>query len=197
MQMKPARAIIGLGNPGDQFVDTRHNAGFRVLEVLASRFRQTFSLDSQLHAEVALLPSDPPLYILKPQTGMNDSGLTVAAVIAKYDLSLENVLVVYDDVMMPMGRLRFQHAGSAGGHHGIESTIAQLGGRVEFSRLKVAVGPDPGGANRFKFVLAPMEPENTDLYGRVLAIAADACLTWANTGVQKAMSAFNGTRLSA
>jgi PTH1 family peptidyl-tRNA hydrolase len=190
----PLKVLVGLGNPGPEFLWTRHNAGYDVMDELALRLDATFSLDSELNALVAR--PDATTLIVKPQTGMNDSGATVKAIVEKLGVAPANVAIVYDDVSLPIGKLRFATKGGAGGHHGIESTIRELGGVTTFTRVRVAVGPDPGGAERFKFVLAPLAPELRDLYRRVVETSAEACQLWLAATADACMCRFNGLDLT-
>lgn len=196
----PLKVLVGLGNPGPEFLWTRHNAGFDVMDELAVQLgmrmsaAQAFSLDSQLQGLV-YRPNQNTL-LVKPQTGMNDSGRCVKALVDRLGLSPHNVAIVYDDVSLPLGKLRFAAKGGAGGHHGIESTVRELGGDTSFTRVRVAVGPDPGGAERFKFVLSPIAPELRDLYGRVIKTAAEACQLWLTDSVDACMCRFNGRDLA-
>lgn len=191
----PPKALVGLGNPGSEFIWTRHNAGFDVMDELAARLNATFDFDSELNALVAR-PATGNTLIVKPQTGMNDSGKTVGALVAKFNVRPLDVALVYDDVMLPMGRLKFATKGGAGGHHGIESTIRELAGDTSFTKVRVAVGPDPGGAERFKFVLSPISPELRELYLRVISTSADACQLWLSASADACMCKFNGIDLT-
>lgn len=193
-EASPLKALVGLGNPGPEFEWTRHNAGYDVMDEVAAKLGCIFSLDADLNALVAR-PNAHTL-IVKPQTGMNDSGTTVKALVDKLGVNPSNVAIVYDDVSMPLGKLRFAAKGSAGGHHGIESTIAELGGVTTFTRVRVAVGPDPGGAERFKFVLSPIAPDLRDLYRRVVKTSADACQLWLAASVDACMCKYNGLDLT-
>jgi PTH1 family peptidyl-tRNA hydrolase len=188
------KMVVGLGNPGPTYDATRHNAGFRVLDALGRH--ADFQPDDTTDATTAELEVEGVRVLLaKPQTFMNDSGKAVAALLAKYGLSRQDLLVIHDDVSLPMGKLRFQRGGSAGGQHGVESLIEKLGGERGFDRLKVAVGPDPGGAKRFEFVLAPIGQDLIPLYEKVLETAADAVRLWLTAGADKAMCRYNGTDL--
>ncbi len=193
--MTVKHVIVCLGNPEPQYENTRHNAGFHVLRTLAGD--APFVFDQGLRAKIAVITVDQhKVAIVCPMTGMNSSGEAVGAVLDRYELTPASLLVVYDDVSMPMGRLRFQHHGGAGGHHGIESTFPELGGSREFDRLKVAVGrlegsPDPGGAERAKFVLAPIGDDILPLYNKVLETSAQAVKLWVCSGVNLAQCKYN------
>jgi len=183
--------IVGLGNPGDEFENTRHNAGFDVMRALAGS--AVWSRDESLFSEIAVVSVEGHDVMLAcPQTGMNTSGLAVKALIDRLQLAPGDLLIVHDDVSLAhFGMLRFQHSGKAGGHHGIEHTVEQLSSN-QFDRLKVGVGPDPGGAVRYKFVLAKLD--DNDIKARYLALvnkSAEAIRAWVVDGVAKASCKFN------
>lgn len=187
------KVIVGLGNPEPERERTRHNAGFDVMRTMCER--GSFVFMPELQAEVAIIETPAGKVALAcPTTGMNSSGEAAKALLAHFGLSSNDLLMVYDDVSLPMGKLRFQHHGGAGGHHGIESTIEQLGSR-EFERLKVGVGPDPGGAERYIFVLKQMEGEELDFFREVLTTCAESVLDWVRDGTNAVMCKYNGRDL--
>lgn len=189
--MSVQNVILGLGNPGPEFEHTRHNAGFDVLRTLGGNIDSRHYADQK--ADVALINNGERLAALaRPTTGMNSSGEAAKALLEHFRLPSPALLVVYDDVSLPMGRLRFQHNGGAGGHHGVESTIEQLGGSKEFDRLKIGVGPDPGGASRYQFVLTAMSEAEQELFMKVREAAAEAIKLWLSNGVDAGMRAVNG-----
>jgi len=185
--------IVGLGNPGPQFETTRHNAGFDVMRSLAGAAQFVHDQTSQADVHIVEI-AGKSVCLACPTTGMNSSGEAAKALLEQFSLPSSALLLIYDDVSLPMGRLRFQHNGGAGGHHGIESTIEQLGGSKEFDRLKVGVGPDPGGATRYQFVLAPMTNDELEFFGRVRAASVDAVKIWLESGIDAAMSKINGRK---
>ncbi len=187
--------VVGLGNPESVYQWSRHNAGYMVVDAIADTAGVHFSFDIELHAVVAEYEQgDALIRLIKPRTGMNDSGIAVAA--AMKSRPLDSLLVVYDDVSLIMGRMRFQFSGSAGGHHGVENIHQQLDTR-EFSRLKLGLGPSPTGDRRFDFVTAPVfEPLRPD-FTRCVAAAAAAVPVWVELGINKAMNKFNGAKLLA
>jgi PTH1 family peptidyl-tRNA hydrolase len=136
----PLQLLVGLGNPGDKYVGTRHNVGFMALERLAAQAGGSFKQQSKLHgllAEVGV--GSKRLRLLMPQTFMNDSGRSIRAALDWFDLEPAQMLVVVDDMDLPLGRLRLRLSGGAGGHNGLRSTIAHLGGQ-EFPRLRIGIG---------------------------------------------------------
>lgn len=189
------KVFVGLGNPGPEFLWTRHNAGFDVIDRLAQAMNAEFTFDAELNGLIA--QPNPETLIVKPQTGMNESGLTIKALLEKLGVSLTDVMIVYDDIAMPLGRLRFAQKGGAGGHHGIESTLRELAGNASFPRLKVAVGPDvKSGDLRKAFLLAPIEAELRELYLRAVAVAVEACQLWLAESVDVCMCRYNGLDLT-
>lgn len=189
------RVFVGFGNPGPQFLWTRHNAGFDVIDVLAQTMNVEFVEDPDLKCLIARPNSS--IALVKPQTGMNDSGLTVKALLEKLDTSMDSVMIIYDDIAMPLGRLRFAEKGSAGGHHGIESTLRELSGNSSFPRLKVAVGPDvKSGDLRAAFLLSPIEADLRELYLRSVSVAAEACQLWLTKPIAACMGRYNGLDLT-
>mgnify|MGYP002654456322 FL=1 len=136
----PLQLLVGLGNPGDKYAGTRHNVGFMALERLAAQSGGSFKQQSKLHgllAEVGV--GARRLRLLMPQTYMNDSGRSIRAALDWFDLEPAQMLVLVDDMDLPLGRLRLRTSGGAGGHNGLRSTIAHLGGQ-EFPRLRIGIG---------------------------------------------------------
>ena len=136
----PLQLLVGLGNPGDKYAGTRHNVGFMALERLAAQAGGSFKQQSKLHgllAEVGV--GARRLRLLMPQTFMNDSGRSIRAALDWFDLEPAQMLVLVDDMDLPLGRLRLRTSGGAGGHNGLRSTIAHLGGQ-EFPRLRIGIG---------------------------------------------------------
>jgi PTH1 family peptidyl-tRNA hydrolase len=136
----PLQLLVGLGNPGDKYAGTRHNVGFMALERLAAQAGGSFKQQNKLHgllAEVGV--GSNRLRLLMPQTFMNDSGRSIRAALDWFDLEPAQMLVLVDDMDLPLGRLRLRTSGGAGGHNGLRSTMAHLGGQ-EFPRLRIGIG---------------------------------------------------------
>lgn len=134
------RLIIGLGNPGDRYRDTRHNAGFWWLDELAARYRVAFRAESRHHGEIARAPIEGrDLWLLRPATFMNHSGRSVAAFAGFYRIPPESMLVVHDDIDLDPGAVRFKRGGGHGGHNGLRDIVSALGSR-DFCRLRLGVG---------------------------------------------------------
>ena len=138
--MTPLSLVVGLGNPGEKYAGTRHNVGFMALEQLAKRQNSSFKQQSKLHALAAEVGQGPErLRLLMPQTYMNDSGRSIRAALDWFGFEPNQMLILVDDMDLPLGRLRLRLSGGAGGHNGLRSTIAHLGGQ-EFPRLRIGIG---------------------------------------------------------
>jgi PTH1 family peptidyl-tRNA hydrolase len=182
------RMIIGLGNPGREYAETRHNIGFMVLRELARRYSAP-AAKSRFRAEITeLFIGVEKVALVAPQTFMNASGVSVQQAINWYKLDIDDTLVVYDDLDMPFGQLRFRAGGSAGGHNGIKSIIEQIG-TTDFPRLKVGIGRGPGTA--VAHVLSRFTPEQSAALPDVIRRATDAVELWIKEGMLAAMNATN------
>jgi len=188
------RLVIGLGNPGDAYADTRHNVGFQVAARLAKRARLEFgtkAAESRI-AEGSL--GSVRVAIARPQTFMNDSGRAVRKLLDRYRLEPSAILVVTDDVDLPLGRVRLREAGGSGTHNGMRSIVAAIG--EGFPRLRLGVAPaDPTGempADLAEFVLAPFTAHERELADATVAKAAEASEVALRDGVRRAMDVFNG-----
>ena len=138
--MTPLSLVVGLGNPGEKYAGTRHNVGFMALEQLAKRQHSSFKQQSKLHALAAEVgQGHERLRLLMPQTYMNDSGRSIRAALDWFGFEPNQMLILVDDMDLPLGRLRLRLSGGAGGHNGLRSTIAHLGGQ-EFPRLRIGIG---------------------------------------------------------
>ena len=138
--MTPLSLVVGLGNPGEKYAGTRHNVGFMALERLAKRQNSSFKQQSKLHALAAEVGQGAErLRLLMPQTYMNDSGRSIRAALDWFGFEPNQMLILVDDMDLPLGRLRLRLSGGAGGHNGLRSTIAHLGGQ-EFPRLRIGIG---------------------------------------------------------
>ena len=153
-------AVIGLGNPGPRYKNTRHNVGWHVLDRLAARWEAGKPRKAR-HAEVLPAAFDGrPVQLVKPLTYMNDSGKAVRALVQKDHIPLERILVVYDDLDLAFGRLRLRAGGSSGGHNGIKSIQQHVAGKPgDFPRIKVGIGRPPGGVDPIDYVLTTFRPE--------------------------------------
>lgn len=183
------KLIAGLGNPGGQYAETRHNVGFLLLDILAEDLKLDFRPKFQgLMAEAQI--SGEKIYLLKPQTFMNLSGRSVRELAQFYKIRTEDILVAYDDMDLPLGRLRMRNSGSAGGHNGIKSMIAELGVE-DFWRLKIGIGRPPVGWDSARYVLAPFAKEELTPLEETLERGIQAVTLWAKGDGVKAMNQFN------
>jgi PTH1 family peptidyl-tRNA hydrolase len=186
------KLIVGLGNPGREYRETRHNVGFMVVDEIARRHNLTLAMaPSQIpDAMIAKKFGDDALLMAKPLTFMNNSGEAVAALARYYDVPVGELLIVVDEVALPFGRLRARARGSAGGHNGLKSVIARLG-TTEFSRLRLGVGRGDTRRDLADHVLARFEADEQSVVGEFIARAADAAEMFAAEGIEKVMNTYN------
>ena len=183
------KVVVGLGNPGRQYHGTRHNVGFAVIDGLAAspscgRFQSRFS------AQVAdLLEGDQKVLLVKPETFMNLSGRCVRAVVDFYQLELDDLLVVCDDVNLPLGRLRIRPKGSHGGHNGLRDIQNHLG-TTEYARLRIGVG-SAGEGELVDHVLGRFRPSERPVIEDALSLAVQAVSIWVGQGIEVCMNRFN------
>ncbi|MCD6290911.1 MAG: aminoacyl-tRNA hydrolase [Anaerolineae bacterium] len=186
--------IVGLGNPGARYAHNRHNVGFQCIDMLAEQHGLRFDRQRD-KALLALGHIDSHRVILvKPITFMNDSGVAVAAIARFYKIAPENLLVVYDDLDLPVGRIRLRPQGSSGGHRGVQSIIDRLGTQ-SFPRLRVGIGRPPGRMDPIDYVLQDFSPEQEEIMTQVRDRAVQAIECWLRQGIEEAMNAFNGPSL--
>ena len=185
--------VVGLGNPGAEYAQTRHNAGFLLVEQLAERWRSKWELERRFQARLAKAEQDGRRVLLvQPQTFMNLSGEAVAAVSGYYRVPPGQVLVAVDDADLPLGEIRLRPGGSCGGHHGLESVEQHLATR-EYPRLRIGIGRrDPAVREITGHVLGKFGVEEKELFAQVLAQASAQTECWLGVGIQKAMSQYNG-----
>lgn len=185
------KLIVGLGNPGAEYRDTRHNAGFMVIDALADRWRVADQWREKFEAlQIKAMRGETGVILAKPLTFMNLSGRAVAAIAGFYKIPPADVLVVVDDAALPVGRLRARRDGSAGGQNGLKSVIEQLGTQ-EFPRLRVGVGRGPSGRGLVGHVLGTFDPAERDTVSAALLRAADASEMFLADGIERVMNAFN------
>lgn len=193
------KVVTGLGNPGERHRLTRHNVGFRVVDLLADRWGLTGQgrvRDGAAQLEVRLQDPPEPVLLVKPMKFMNLSGGPVKAALRQTDASFEDdLLVVADDVDLPLGRLRLRREGSAGGHNGLRDIIAALGSNG-FNRLRVGIGRSGSTRQTVDHVLSTFRPNERELADEVIATAADAVELWLRDGIEAAMNEFNGVDLA-
>lgn len=185
------RAVVGLGNPGERYRETRHNLGFRVVEALASRLGVPLTR-IECNALVGENAGEPLLAL--PQTYMNRSGYAVRCLAERHGFEPPEMLVVYDEASLPLGRLRLRPGGSPGGHRGMESVVENL--RTDrIPRLRLGCAGEqgaPGGEDLVGYVLSPFCSDEREAAGEMVERAAEACETWLREGIEAAMNQFNG-----
>ncbi|MFQ5414729.1 MAG: aminoacyl-tRNA hydrolase [Phycisphaerae bacterium] len=183
------KLIVGLGNPGPQYAGTRHNVGFDVVDILASRWGVGMATE-RFHGWFGSgLVGAARVALLKPTTFMNRSGRCVAAACRFFKLPPDALLVVTDDIALPLGRLRVRARGSSGGHNGLQDIIDRVGSS-DWSRLRVGIGERVGAGTAY--VLSRFSEEECAGMHRARAWAADAVACWIEHGVGEAMNRFNG-----
>jgi peptidyl-tRNA hydrolase, PTH1 family len=192
--------IVGLGNPGAKYDRTRHNIGFDVIDWLARQWQIQLTEQRKFQGIFGEGPGiGGKIRLLKPQTYMNLSGQSMRAVVDWYKLSPEAVLVIYDDMDLPVGKLRLRQSGSAGGHNGMKSAIAHLGTQ-NFPRLRIGIGSpkDPVQSNGevVSHVLGRFSPAETKVIAEVLQLATEAIELGLRQGIPKAMSLYNNRSIS-
>ena len=181
--------IVGLGNIGDEYAGTRHNIGFRIVNALADSNGATWQ-DKRYGMVCHTRVKNAELTLLKPSTYMNLSGNAVRYWMQQEKIPLQNLLVVVDDISLPLGTIRMKQSGSAGGHNGLKH-IAQMLGTENYNRLKFGIGNDfPKGA-QIDFVLGKFTPEENDVVSSRAAVACDAVKAFALSGMQFAMCNYN------
>jgi PTH1 family peptidyl-tRNA hydrolase len=183
--------VVGLGNPGPQYARTRHNAGFGVLDVLARRHGARWTRPCGVRGEMARCRLGTEALLLRPWTFMNASGDAVVVALRRLRLAAADVVLVYDDMDLPPGRLRIRPGGGSGGHRGVASVVAALGTEA-FPRVRVGIGRPPEGADAADYVLSPLPPGEAAAWEAALARAADAVEFLCARGVEAAMQRFNG-----
>jgi peptidyl-tRNA hydrolase, PTH1 family len=183
---------VGLGNPGPEYEDTRHNAGFRLADRLAARWQLGQFRRGERAREARGTWQEVPVRILKPQTYMNRSGAAIAPLRAVPDFDpSQHLLILVDDVALPLGKFRLRGAGSAGGHNGLKSIEGVLQ-RQDYARLRIGVGPAPPGLDDLAdFVLDEFSGEERTVLSELLDPMSEAVESWLENGIEKAMNQFN------
>lgn len=184
--------IIGLGNPGREYADTRHNVGFMVIDRLCIRLNARLTRYQFKSLSGTAEYEGQKLLLVKPQTYMNLSGQAVGGLVRFYKVPLEQVLVIHDDLDLPPGSLRLRPGGGSAGQKGVQSIIDQLG-TPNFPRLRIGIGRPPGRMDAADYVLQPFDREEWPLISQTLERAVDAVLTFVTQGLEKAMTRYNAS----
>jgi peptidyl-tRNA hydrolase, PTH1 family len=185
--------LIGLGNPGREYRDTRHNVGFMLIDRLAVRLdARGMKVQSKAIITTATY-LERKLILAKPQTYMNLSGHSAQGLLNFYKIPIENMLIAHDDLDIPFGTIRIRPKGGPGGQRGMASTIEQLGTK-DFPRLRIGISRPPGRMDPAAYVLQDFSREDMKILSDVLDRAADAALDFVVDGVNKAMNKYNGSQ---
>lgn len=184
------KCIVGLGNPGKKYEQTRHNVGFMVIDELASRHH--FSLSKKKFNGLYAMETiqGEKVILLAPQTYMNLSGEAVRPLMEYYNLELEDIIVIYDDLDLPTGKIRLRQKGGHGGHNGLRSIIDNLGSK-DFKRVRIGIGRPEGRVPVIDYVLGKFSREEEQEAGDSIQKAADACEAWLNKPFPQVMNDYN------
>lgn len=183
------KCIVGLGNPGKEYLNTRHNIGFMVIDQLLSDLSIT-SLESKFKAEIVkVILANQPVLLVKPQTFMNLSGEAVLAIINYYKIKLEDILVISDDLDLNLGQLRFKARGSDGGQKGLRSIFNLLKSN-EIQRLKIGIGHNINIDSK-NYVLSKFHGEDLKIIQQAIKLASEAVSVWVSQGVAYAANIYN------
>jgi PTH1 family peptidyl-tRNA hydrolase len=183
--------IVGLGNPGREYKDNRHNVGFMLVDRLMVRFNARMSRLQAKALVASLTYEGKKLIFAKPQTYMNLSGQSIQGLARFYKIPLENMIVAHDDLDLPFGTIRIRPGGGPGGQKGVASTIERLGSK-DFPRLRIGIGRPPGRMDPADYVLQNLSKADQTMLSEILDRAADAVLTFVLEGLNPAMNKFNG-----
>jgi peptidyl-tRNA hydrolase, PTH1 family len=182
--------IAGLGNPGPEYANTRHNIGFELADLLSAKLSIPLNPDNGLCQFGEGRFKGQQLILLKPTTFMNRSGTPVRKMMTRYGFNPDQVLVCYDDIHLDIGRIRLRPGGSAGGHNGVADIIEKLQTR-DFPRLRIGIGSNFGRGRQSDYVLSPFTASERDEIDATLEVASDAILTFLRGGIDLAMNKFN------
>jgi PTH1 family peptidyl-tRNA hydrolase len=185
------KLIVGLGNPGAEYRETRHNVGFKVADALVERWRVTDQWREKFDAlQIKTIAGEEPVIIAKPITFMNLSGQAVAGIAGFYKIEPADILIVTDDVALPLGRLRARREGGAGGHNGLKSIIQSLATQA-FPRMRVGVGRGDNRRDLADHVLGRFDADERDTVSAAVLRAADATEMFISEGIERVMNVFN------
>jgi PTH1 family peptidyl-tRNA hydrolase len=182
--------IVGFGNPGRQYKCNRHNVGFMLVDNLAKRLGTTFSRMESRALVTKTTYLDKRLILAKPQTYMNLSGQAVASLVKFYKIPLENLLIAYDDVDLPLGTIRLRPVGGSAGQKGMRSTVERLG-TEEFPRIRLGIDRPPGAMQAADYVLQDFSKDEIEIVNHVIDRATDATLVFVTEGLDVAMNKYN------
>jgi PTH1 family peptidyl-tRNA hydrolase len=189
--------IAGLGNPGEKYSFTRHNIGF----MITGKLSEKFSIQGKFESKFNAITGRGNVYgttviIVQPMTYMNLSGDAISKILNFYKIPVENLIVVFDDISLDLGRIRFKKEGTDGGHNGIKSIINCLGNINKFPRLKVGIGPQPKGIASESYVLQSFQNSEKELLSKVVDLSVESLEYFLKDGVDSAQNKYNGINLS-
>jgi PTH1 family peptidyl-tRNA hydrolase len=185
--------IVGLGNPGRTYAHTRHNVGFLVVDALTEKLKCGFRPGKGEFVAATSSFRDNDILLAKPATSMNESGIAIAEMVERYEIALEQLLIVVDDFQIPLGSLRMRPSGSDGGHNGMYSVIYHLQSD-SFPRLRCGIGSEEMPHDKSlmaDFVLSQFPTKEMPIVDEMVGRAAEACLSFLTDGIEKTMSLFN------
>ncbi|RLJ81300.1 aminoacyl-tRNA hydrolase [Planococcus citreus] len=185
------KMIIGLGNPGKPYEETRHNIGFHVIDRLAKEWNASLTQSKFKGMYSVVHRPEGKVMLVKPLTYMNLSGECIGPLMDYYNVDMEDIVVIYDDLDLPAGQLRLRQKGSAGGHNGIKSLIQHLGTQ-QFNRMRIGISRPPAGMKVPDYVLAKFNAEEKPLMQEAVGKSADACNYWLSKPFIEVMNEYNG-----
>ena len=188
--------MVGLGNPGKRYAATRHNVGFALIERMADKWDARLKKRKYKSKAVQVEREQGPVLLVKPWTYMNQSGLAVKSLIQRTGLMLNQVLVVYDDLDIPLGEIRIRKVGGPGTHNGLISIVQEIGS-TQFPRIRIGIGPLPSCTEATDFVLSGFSKDQRLALEESLAKAEEAVMLILNRDIEEAMNRFNRKRRSA
>ena len=195
------KLITALGNPGSEYKNTRHNIGFDVLDTFCEKYKISKKKEDKFSSwygkgNVVLGNNQYDLILAWPTTFMNNSGNAVSKLLSWFKLEPKDLIVVHDEVAINLGKVRLNFDSGAAGHHGVESIIQMIGGVKEFTRLRVGVGPDPGGDKRRDFVLERFTSDEEIIVNKVIDVSVNALEDLITNDVEKVMNKYNGVEIN-
>ena len=194
------RLIVGLGNPGTKYASNRHNIGFMCIDHFARNHSLTFARNRNQAKLTEGRIADHDIVLAKPQTFMNNSGVSVGGLVRRFKVKPENLIVIHDDLDVPQGRIRIRLGGSSAGHKGINSIVEHLGGNQEFMRVRVGIGRPNGSESNQKgedevisYVLGDFTLEEKAIIDKVIPCVSEALQSLLTAGLTETMNKFNST----
>ena len=186
----PKLVVVGMGNPGSEYANTRHNAGFWCIDRIADDHSISLSRRNRSALVGEGVIEGRPVALAKPRTFVNRSGQAIVYLLARYRISPADLLVIYDEADLPLGKIRLRPAGSAGGHHGVKSIIEAIG-TEDFPRLRLGIGPPPAGTDQVAYVLGAMSEKEQEVANDAVQRAAEAVVGVLTEGITATMNRFN------